>query len=54
MKATCIQWETDTAEEKKNLPSEIELPDGMTNAEEIEDYISEMTGYCHSGYVLEE
>ena len=54
MKATCIQWETDTAEEKKNLPSEIELPDDMTEVEEIEDYISKVTGYCHNGFVLEE
>lgn len=39
-------------EEKENLPSEIELPNGMT-VEEIEDYILSVTGYCHSGYVLE-
>ena len=54
MKATCIQWEVDNAEELENLPSEIELPDGMTEVEEIEDYISSETGYLHSGYVLEE
>lgn len=52
MKETCIERETDTMEEKENLPSEIELPNGMT-AEEIEDYISSVTGYCNSGYVLE-
>lgn len=30
-------------EEKENLPSEIELPNGMT-VEEIENYISSVTG----------
>lgn len=53
MRATCIQWETDTIEEKENLPSEIKLPDGMTESDEIDDYISDTTGYLHNGYMLE-
>lgn len=54
MKATCIEWDTDTAEEKEKLPSEIVLPDSMTSPEEIDDYLSNVTGYCHKGYVLEQ
>lgn len=51
MKATHIKWDTDG--EKIDLPDEIEIPDGMEDEDEISDYISEQTGFCHYGYVLE-
>lgn len=54
MKAINIKWDTDRDEEMfENLPTEIEIPNGMTNEEEISDYISDITGFCHYGYVLE-
>lgn len=55
MKATNIKWDTDENEEVfESLPTEIEIPDGMTDEEEISDYISEKTGFYHTGYVLED
>lgn len=55
-----IQWDIDlekgkTHEEMKKeigLPDEIEIPEEMTNIDDIEDYISDITGYCHSGFEL--
>nr|DAI32126.1 MAG TPA: hypothetical protein [Caudoviricetes sp.] len=35
------------------MPTEIDIPEGMTDEDEISDYLSEVTGYCHQGYVLE-
>ncbi len=52
MKATHIKWDTDG--EKIKLPIKIELPDGMTDEDEISDYISDQTGYCHMGFCIEE
>lgn len=62
MKATCIEWDTDGNEELlKELPSEIEIPKEIAidenrdfNYEEIENYLSDMTGFCFFGYVLED
>lgn len=34
------------------LPSEIDIPEEMEDEEEISDYLSETTGYCHKGFVL--
>ncbi len=54
-----IQWDIDIEEEayeemKKEigLPDEIEIPEGMTDIDDIEDYISDVIGYCHSGFEL--
>lgn len=54
MKATNIEWDVDCEEQLEDLPTEIEIPDGMTDEEEISDYISDVTGFCHCGYVLED
>lgn len=53
MKATHIQWDTD-GEDCANLPSEMELPFGMDDEEKISDYLSDVTGYCHKGFAIEE
>lgn len=53
MLATNIKWDTDGDKEIfEDLPSEVEIPEGMTDGEEISDYISEVTGFCHEGYIL--
>lgn len=56
MKATNIKWDTDDFEgdldELQMLPDTIEIPEGMTNDEEISDYITDMTGFCHCGFEL--
>lgn len=53
LKATNILWDTDYDDDGE-LPTEIDIPEGMTNEDEISYYLSEVTGYCHQGYVLEE
>lgn len=54
MKAVNIIWDTDTEEERKLLPTEIELPDGMDDHDEISDYLSDVTGHCHKGFALDD
>lgn len=51
LKATNILWDTDYDDDGE-LPTEIDIPEGMTDEGEISDYLSEVTGYCHQGYVL--
>ena len=41
-KATHIQW------------TEIDIPDDMTDMEEISDYITDQTGFCHNGFIVED
>lgn len=53
LKATNILWDTDYDDDGE-LPTEINIPEGMTNEDEISDYLSEVTGFCHQGYVKEE
>ena len=40
MKATNIIWDADK-ETREMLPSKIDIPDGMTDDDEISDYISD-------------
>ena len=52
MKAVNIQWDVDFEEELEQLPKEIEIPEIMTDEDEISNYITEQTGFCHKGYIL--
>lgn len=53
MKAVNIQWDTDGDQELFNeLPTEIDIPDGMDDEDEISDYISDVTGFCHYGFEI--
>lgn len=52
MKAINIIWDVDVPEELEGLPTEIVLPDWMTDDEEISDYITDVTGFCHKGFGL--
>lgn len=52
-RATNIEWDVDSEEDLEGLPTEIEIPEWVED-EEISDYLSEVTGYCHKGYVLDE
>lgn len=54
MKATNIQWNVDDPKDLELLPTEIDIPDGMDDEDEISDYISDVTGFCHKGFELEE
>lgn len=51
MKAINIKWDTDDKHVK--LPSEIEIPEEMFDEDEISDYISDVTGFCHGGFELD-
>jgi hypothetical protein len=62
MKAVNIKWDTDgDLELLRDLLKEIEIPEYLIDEdtdideyeEEIADYISEVTGYCHFGFDLE-
>ena len=52
MKAINIEWDVDYEEELMNLPDEITIPDEMEDEEEISDFLSDVTGYCHRGFSL--
>ena len=56
-KAINIQWDIDEGDYEcgaVSLPLEIEIPNNMTDLEDITDYISDVTGFCHKGFELEE
>ena len=52
MKAINILWDTDG--EEVDIPNEIEIPDWIDedDDDEISDYLSDVTGFCHFGYEL--
>ena len=53
MKATNIMWDIDF-DNNGVLPTEIEIPKEIEKDEDaISDYLSNVTGFCHEGYVLE-
>ena len=52
MKAINIEWDVDYEDDRELLPTEIDIPEGMTDEDEISDYISDVTGFCHFGYEL--
>lgn len=53
-KATHIQWDVDDLEDLELLPTEIDIPDDMTDMAEISDYITDQTGFCHNGFIVED
>lgn len=52
-RATHIQWDVDEEEELEELPDSMDIPKGM-DEDEIADYLSDQTGFCHDGFDLEE
>ncbi len=55
MKAINIQWDTDGDKELLSfLPTEMEIPDNVNkeDIEDISDWISNETGYCHFGFEI--
>ena len=52
MKATNIEWDVDCPEDLETLPTEVEIPGGMEDEEEMSDYLSDLTGFCHKGFCL--
>ena len=52
MKAFDIQWDLDEEDAGVQLPSEVDIPEEMTDEDEISDYLSDLTGFCHKGFRL--
>ena len=52
MTAINIKWDVDYDADNIELPTEIYIPEGMTDEDEISDYLSEVTGFCHEGFEL--
>lgn len=54
MKAINIEWDLDFEDENLELPTEIEIPNYIESDDfdAIDDYISNVTDYCHKGYNL--
>lgn len=53
MKAVNIKWDTGgDMELLKQLPEEMEIPEGMAGEDEISDYLSDETGFSHFGSEL--
>ena len=52
MKAIFILWDVDYVEDKDLLPTKIEIPYEITDIDEVSDYISDVTGFCHYGFSL--
>lgn len=54
MKAINIQWDVDDEKDLEFLPTEIEIPDDINveDDDEISDYLSDVTGFCHKGFIL--
>lgn len=52
MKAINIIWDVDFEEDLENLPTEIDIPNGMTDEDEISNYITDEIGFCHCGFEL--
>lgn len=53
MKAINIKWVTDGDMELLNqLPKEMEIPESMMDKEEISDYVTDETRFCHEGFEI--
>ena len=53
MKAVKIMWDVDDETDLEHLPREMDIPVGMTDRDEISDYLSDTTGFCHKGFSIE-
>ena len=53
MIAANIKWDTDGDKELlSQLPQSVEIPEGMTNVDEVSDFLSDAYGFCHAGFDL--
>ena len=62
LKAVDIKWDVtdddidemddEACEILESLPTEMIIPEGMTDPDEISDWLSDETGFCHDGFRL--
>lgn len=50
--ATDIKWDVSCDDQGDDLPVEVEIPSGMTDDEEISDWLTDTYGFCHCGFEL--
>lgn len=51
--AVNIQWDTDEDDEIfRRLPQKVKIPQGMTDDEEISDYLTNLVEFCHYGFSI--
>ena len=51
MRAVEIEWDTDGDESVlASLPKEKEIPDDLTDPDDVTDWLSDQTGFCIFGY----
>ena len=53
-KAVNIKWDVDNEEDLEDLPKEVDIPESLTDDDEISDYITDLVGFCHYGFDLKE
>ena len=51
-KAINIIWDVDNETDLDYLPKEIDIPVNIMNIDDISDYISNYTGFCHKGFEM--
>lgn len=54
LKAVNIQWDIDEDDGIVLLSDEINIPKEITDVEDISDYITDTTGFCHKGFQIVE
>lgn len=52
-KAVHIHWDIDDPSDLEFLPTEILIPETCETDDDISNYISQQTGFCHTGYQIE-
>lgn len=52
MKAVNIDWDIDSGIDRACLPNEIDIPDGLEDEDEISEYLTSLTGFCHYEFEL--
>lgn len=50
--AANIKWDVSGDESLDDLPVEVEVPSGMTDDEEISDWLTDTYGFCHCRFEL--
>lgn len=54
LRAINIEWDVDCPEDLESLPTEVDIPAHIGNdPDNISDYLSDLTGFCHKGFGLE-
>lgn len=53
MKAVNIKWDVDYDKDRNNLPTEVKIPEELTDPDIISDWLTNTYGFCHQGFRIE-